>query len=296
MINNHIVSLIWPIHGPWQTLCLHLVSSQPSIHLPTCPCKASGDLVDGLVNSVTSIKTSLPPSSFSALRCTGLPFIPIFRWVSISRIDHRLTDWLIETGDFSDLKVSLISLPGKSISGWKYSAERSHHGLCGRPSGPAPHKELEFINVSKGSGDSLLSCWDPGALSGKTSQAVVSLWPGSFLSSKKQTLSISSSAQQEGNIDFDREVRKITGSVEQALKDEDEIIDTVQQRHSLSFLQFPFLHWRFYFWLLPHPRRGGRGRSPSFDEAAFISQLTLLDVQVHSIISTILVRQDNYIK
>lgn len=61
--------------------------------------------------------------------------------------------------------------------------------------------------------------------------------------------------QQEGNIDFDREVRKITGSVEQALKDEDEIIDTVQQR------------------------RGGRGRSPSFDEAAFISQLTLLDVQ-----------------
>ena len=43
-------------------------------------------------------------------------------------------------------------------------------------------------------------------------------------------------------------------------------------------------------------RRGGRGRSPSFDEAAFISQLTLLDVQVHSIISTILVRQDNYIK
>ena len=61
-----------------------------------------------------------------------------------------------------------------------------------------------------------------------------------FLSSKIQT--ISSSAQQEGNIDFDREVRKITGSVEQALKDEDEIIDTVQQRHSLSFLQFPFLH------------------------------------------------------
>merc|ERR1719264_661742 len=47
--------------------------------------------------------------------------------------------------------------------------------------------------------------------------------------------------QQEGNIDFDREVRKITGSVQQ--------------------------------------RRGGRVRSPSFDEAAFISQLTLLDVQ-----------------
>ena len=123
-----------------------------------------------------------------------------------------------------------------------------------RPIG-APHKELEFINVSKGSGDSLLSCWDPGALSGKTSQAVVSLWPGSFLWSKKQTLSISSSAQQEGNIDFDREVRKITGSVEQALKDEDEIIDTVQQRHSLAFLQFPFLHWQFYFWLLPQERR-----------------------------------------
>lgn len=68
--------------------------------------------------------------------------------------------------------------------------------------------------------------------------------------------------QQEGDIDFDREVRKITGSVEEALKvannDEkrlDEIIDTVQQR------------------------RGGRGRAQSFDEAAFISQLTLLDVQ-----------------
>jgi len=60
--------------------------------------------------------------------------------------------------------------------------------------------------------------------------------------------------QREGDIDFDREVRKITGSVEEALKNE-ETSDSVQQR------------------------RGGRGRAQSFDEAAFISQLTLLDVQ-----------------
>jgi len=65
--------------------------------------------------------------------------------------------------------------------------------------------------------------------------------------------------QREGDIDFDREVRKITGSAEEAaLKtlQNEEAIDTVQQQ-----------------------RRGGRGRAQSFDEAAFISQLTLLDVQ-----------------
>ena len=125
MINNHIVVLIWHIHGPWQTLCLHLVSSQPSIHLPTCPCKASGDLVDGLVNSVTSIKTSLPPSSFSALRCTavqctGLPFIPIFRWVSISRIDHRLAHRNWRFLGFESFHISSLKIYFRmKIFGWE---------------------------------------------------------------------------------------------------------------------------------------------------------------------------------
>ena len=98
--------------------------------------------------------------------------------------------------------------------------------------------------------------------------------------------------QREGDIDFDREVRKITGSAEEAaLKTlpNEEAIDTVQQqRQSLFILINAFASFlcfvpSFYLnccWC----RRGGRGRAQSFDEAAFISQLTLLDVQVNHLL------------
>ena len=72
----------------------------------------------------------------------------------------------------------------------------------------------------------------------------------------------SSFAQQEGDIDFDREVRKITGSVEEALKvandddeQQDQIIDTVQQRQKQFVLlmhiklSFP-LYWVVFELLL----------------------------------------------
>ena len=68
----------------------------------------------------------------------------------------------------------------------------------------------------------------------------------------------------------------------------DQIVDTVQQRqiqfnaltYLVRFILSSYLIVAGELFLNDCFRRGGRGRAQSFDEAAFISQLTLLDVQV----------------